>query len=174
MDESELHTHPTLAKVWRRRGQPMRIPAAGDDHKCVIFGALDSASGRVVYQINARKDEDAFMTFLDELAHAFPANEPVVMVLDNASYHKSHAVQAWWRAHAEQCQPFFLPVYSPQLNLIERLWRDLKDKLACHRWWNDLARLQQAAQTLLTGLEVHFHATDGPAFRPPQNFRETA
>jgi transposase len=174
VDDCEIHTHPTLAKVWRRRGQPMRIPAAGDDHKCAIFGGLDYVSGRIVYQIHPRKDEDAFMTFLDELAHTFPTDEPVVVVLDNASYHKSYAVREWWRAHADQLQPFFLPAYAPQLNLIERLWRYLKDKLACHRWWNDLQRLQQAAQTLLTGLEVHFHATDGPAFRPLNNFRETA
>jgi hypothetical protein len=119
-------------------------------------------------------DEGDFMTFLDELAQAFPADEPVVVVLDNASYHKSYAVQEWWRAHTNQLQPFFLSAYAPQLNLIERLWRRLKDKLACHRWWNDLQRLQQAAQTLLSGLEVHFHAADGPAFRPLQNFRETA
>jgi transposase len=152
----------------------MRIPAAGDDHKCAIFGGLDYASGRIVHQTHPRKDEDAFMTFLDELAHTFPTDEPVVVVLDNASYHTSYAVREWWRAHADQFQPFFLPAYSPQLNLIERLWRYLKDKLACHRWWNDLQRLQQAAQTLLTGLEVHFHATDGPAFRPLHNFRETA
>ena len=97
-----------------------------------------------------------------------------MVVLDTASCHKSHAVQQWWPLHADQFQPFFLPAYSPQLNLIERLWRSLKDKLACHRWWTDLERLQHAAETLLSGLEVHFHATDGPAFRPLHNFRETA
>ncbi len=86
----------------------------------------------------------------------------------------SHALREWWRAHAGRIQPFFLPAYTPQLNLIERLWRYLKDKLACHRLWNDVERLQQATVTLLTGLEVHFHATDGPAFRPVQNFCETA
>jgi len=125
VDECEIHTHPTLAKVWRRRGQPMRIPAAGDDHKCAIFGGLDSASGRIIHQINPRKDEGAFMAFLDALAHAFPADEPLVVVLDNASSHQSYAVQEWWRAHTDQFQPFFLPAYSPQLNRIERLWRYL-------------------------------------------------
>lgn len=124
--------------------------------------------------MSARKDETTFMAFLEQLLQALPPGEPLVVVLDNAGYHKSLAMREWWRAHAAQLQPFFLPAYTPQLNLIERLWRYLKDKLACHRWWNDLARLQQAAETLLTGLEVHFHATDGPAFRPPNNFCESA
>jgi hypothetical protein len=152
----------------------MRIPAAGEDQKFVVFGALDYASGRLLHTLSARKGEEAFMTFLDELVAAFPPEESLVVVLDNVGYHKSHALREWWRAHAQRIQPFFLPAYSPELNLIERLWRYLKDKLACHRWWNDLERLQQATQTLLAGLTVHFHATAGPAFQPVQNFRTSA
>ena len=152
----------------------MKIPAAGEDQKFTVFGAVDYTSGQVIWQTSGRKGEAGFAAFLDHLAETLPADEPVVVVLDNVSYHKSHTLRAVWRRLSDHFQPFFLPAYAPQLNLIARLWRYLKAKLACHRWWNDLARLQQAAQTLLTGLEVHFHATDGPAFRPPQNFRETA
>ena len=43
------------------------------------------------------------------------------------------------------------PAYAPELNLIERLWRYRKDKLACQRWWNDLERPQQATKLLLDG-----------------------
>ena len=152
----------------------MRIPAAGADQKCAIFGALDYASGHLVYALSARKDETVFMTFLEQLLQTIPSDVALVVVLDNAGYHKSLAMREWWRAHADLMQPFFLPAYTPQLKLIERLWRYLKGKLACHRWWNDLERLQQAAETLLTGLAVHFHATDGPAFRPPHYFCATA
>ena len=151
----------------------MRIPAAGADRKFIVFGALDYASGQVIYQLSERKGEEAFSAFLEQLSHTF-ASEDVVVVLDNVGYHKSHALREWWRAHAQRIQPFFLPAYSPELNLIERLWRYLKDKLACHRWWNDLERLQQATQSLLDGLVVHFHATEGPAFQPVQNFRTSA
>jgi hypothetical protein len=79
-----------------------------------------------------------------------------------------------WRAHAGRIQPFFLPAYTPHLNLMKRFWRYLKDKLACHHWWNDLERPQLATRTQLIGLEVHLHATDGPAFRPVQDCRTSA
>ena len=152
----------------------MRIPAAGEDRKCAVFGAVDYASGQVIFQVSARKGEAPFQTFLDQLAQAFPPEEPVVVVLDNVGYHKSHALRDKWWQFRDRLQPFFLPAYAPELNLIERLWRYLKAQLACHRWWNDLARLQQATETLLAGLEVHFHAPDGPAFRLVQNFPESA
>jgi transposase len=112
--------------------------------------------------------------FLDHLAHTLPADEPAVIVLDNVGYHKSHELRTHWQRFCDRFQPFFLPAYAPQLNLIERLWRYLKQKLACHRWWNDLNRLMQATETLLAGLEVHFHADDGPTFRPVQNLCQSA
>jgi transposase len=111
------------------------------------------------------KGEAAFSAFLDYLAEALPVDEPAVIVLDNVGYHKSHVLREVWRRYANRLEPFFLPAYAPQLNLIERLWRYLKQKLACHRWWNDLDRLLQATETLLATLEVRFHAIDGPSFR---------
>ena len=175
VDECEVHAHPYLAKVWRRKGQPLTVPAAGDDHTLTVCGAVDYASGQILWQTSACKGEDAFMAFLDQFVEMVPANAPAVLVLDNASYHKSHAVRAHWQHRSDRFQPFFLPAYAPQLNLIERLWRYLKAKLACHRWWNDLDHLMQATETLLADLEVHFHADDGhPAFRPAHNLCESA
>ena len=46
-------------------------------------------------------------------------------MLDNGAGHKAKAVR--WPSNVV---PVFLPPYSPELNPIERLWRDLKDKLA--------------------------------------------
>ena len=84
VDECEVHTHPYLAQVWRRKGHAMKIPAAGEDHKFTIFGALDYASGQVIWQTAAHKGEDAFTAFLAHLAAQLPAvDEPVVLVLDN-------------------------------------------------------------------------------------------
>jgi transposase len=153
VDECEIHTHPHLAQDWRKKGHPMRFPAARADQKYAIFGALHYASGRLVHSISPRKDETTFMTFLEQLLQAIPPDETLVVVLDNAGYHKSQAVREWWRAHAEQLHPFFLPAYTPQLNLIERLWRYLKHKLARHRWWNDLEQNHECARDRL--LRVH-------------------
>jgi hypothetical protein len=174
VDECEVHTHPYLAKVWQRKGQPLRVPAAGEDQKFTVFGGVDYATGQVLWQTSAHKGEGAFSAFLAHLAAMLPTNEPVVVVLDNVGYHKSHALRAVWRRYADRLEPFFLPAYAPQLNLIERLWRYLKQRLACHRWWNDLDRLIQATALVLANPEVHFHATDGPAFRPAQNFCQSA
>ena len=114
-----------------------RIPAAGEDRKFAVFGAVDYASGEVIWQTHARKGEQAFMAFLDHLAATLPADVSVVIVLDNVGDHKSHALRAYWQRMADRFRPFWLPAYAPQLNLTERVWRYLKEKLSTHRWWND-------------------------------------
>lgn len=175
MDDCEVHTHPYLvAKVWRRKGQPLRVPAAGEDQQCTVFGAVDYASGQVLWQTSPRKGEAAGSAFLDHLAAALPPGEPLVVVLANVGYHTSHALREVWRRYATRFEPFFLPAYAPPLNLIERRWRYRKQKLACHRWGNDLDRLIQATETLLATLQVHFHALDGPSFRPAHNLCQSA
>ncbi len=152
----------------------MKIPAAGEDEKFVVFGALDYATGQIIEQISARKGEEPFTVFLDHLVAALPPDEPILIVLDNVGYHKSHALRLHWQRLADHVEPFWLPAYAPQLNLMERVWRFLKQQLSCHRWWNDVDRLQQATETLLTHLDVHFHTEEGPAFHLVHNFRESA
>ncbi len=73
-------------------GCPLRVPAAGEDGKFAVFGALDYATGRLVCQTAEHKDGAAFVAFLDHLAAAFP-DGPLVVVLDNVGYHKGAARQ---------------------------------------------------------------------------------
>src|SRR5688572_12041943 len=120
-----------LAKVWQKRGQPMRVPAADTDRKVGVFGALDYATGAVGSRLSLHKNSEAFVGFLEQLRHAWP-HEKLVMVLDNVGYHKSHQTRAWWRRWQHRICPFFLPTYTPELNLMERVWRHVKEKLSCH------------------------------------------
>jgi transposase len=61
---------------------------------------------------------------VDGFAAAFPESFNI-LVLDNGAFHKAKALR--WPANTV---PVFLPPYSPERKPIERLWRDLKDKLA--------------------------------------------
>ena len=95
-------------------------------------------------------------------------------MLDNVGYHKSRLTTAWGTAPHERVGPCWLPAYCPALNLIERGWRFLKDKLSCHRGWYDLDRLQQATEALLARTRARFHPPPGPSISLVQNFCEVA
>lgn len=127
----------------------------------------------MIWQTAPGKDAATFVSFLDHLAAAFPTG-PVLVVLDNVGYHKGHVARRWWVAHHDRIRPLWLPAYSPELNLIERVWRHLKDKLANHRWWADLPALEHATSLLLDRLVAQFHRPDHGGIRLVHNFSKTA
>ena len=80
----------------------MKIPAAGEDRKFAVFGALNYATGQIVWQLRPQKDGKAFVAFLDHLVATLPEG-PMVIVLDNVGYHKGRLAKDWWMAHQTGC-----------------------------------------------------------------------
>jgi transposase len=151
----------------------VKVPAAGEDRKFAVFGALDYASGQLVWQISPNKDGKAFVAFLDHLVAAFPEG-PLVVVLDNVGYHKGRLAKEWWLVHQDRVHPLWLPPYAPELNLMERVWGFVKAKLSCHRWWADGPALEAATAHLLSQLQARFHQPEPDGITLVQNFCQAA
>jgi transposase len=68
------------------------------------------------------------------LRHLVTANvpRPITLVLDNARYQRCAVVQAL--ARSLKIELLFLPSYSPNLNLIERLWKFIKKECLAARY----------------------------------------
>jgi transposase len=149
------------------------VPAAGKDQRRAVYGAVDYVSGQVVWQLAAHKGGEGFAAFVARIAEVWP-EEQLVLVMDNVSYHRAPAVRTWWAEQQGRITPLWLPVYAPNLNLMERVWRFLKQKLACHRFWNDVAGLEAAAEMVLEHTTARFHAPTGPRLCLGQNFCKSA
>jgi transposase len=149
------------------------VPAAGKDQRRAVVGAVDDASGQVIWQLAEHKGGEVVAAFLARLAQTWP-DEQLVLVMDNVSSHRATAVRAWWAEQGGRITPFWLPVSTPTLNLMERVWRLLKQNLACHRFWADIAGLETAAIPVLDQREAHFHTRTPPSITLRQDFCETA
>jgi transposase len=114
-----------------KRGQQKRIPAfTSPNHSYHLIGAYLWAKEQVITQAVERKNSQTFIQFLEYLLlEQFPTQK-IILVLDNASYHKSKATLAALSLFEPRVKVFWLPKYCPNLNPIERFWRHLKD-LAC-------------------------------------------
>jgi hypothetical protein len=97
-----------------------------------------------------------------------------VLVLDSVSYHCSVAMRTWWAPQEGRMLPFWLLIYAPNLNLLEPVWRFLKPKLACRRFWRNRDGLRQAAATLLDQTQARFHTPDRPSIRLEHNLCHSA
>ena len=144
-DESEALTHPYLAHAWAERGADLRVQAPGASRKVALMGVLDAGTGELVVSTSPTKTSADFIALLRRLDwHYGPkpggTRLPVVLVLDNGPIHTSKASRA---ALAER--PWitveWLPRYAPELNAIERSWRDLKRHHLAHCTFKDAADL---------------------------------
>jgi transposase len=72
------------------------------------------------------------------------AGRKIRLVCDNGRFHTTKAVQAWLAEHADQIEVFWLPPYSPSLNLIERLWGHLKRTILANVLFANLSDLVDA------------------------------
>lgn len=124
-DETEIHRHPTLTRMWGPKGRQPEVRSPGENTKKVVYGGVDYATGQITYTIAATKSGCNFLAFLMVLVKAY-AGRKIRMVCDNGRFHHTRAVQKWLQANKSLVEVFWLPPYCPTLNLIERLWGHLK------------------------------------------------
>jgi transposase len=74
-----------------------------------------------------KSDSNAFIWFLTQLRQRTPGKQ-IVVILDNASIHKSRKVKSYLSRHAN-IHLFCLPTYSPEYNPVELFWKWIKPKV---------------------------------------------
>jgi transposase len=121
----EIHRHPALTRMWAPVGQQPEVPAPGKNEKRVVYGGVNYKTGKLTYTLSGTKCGAAFLAFLMVLVKQY-VGKKIILVCDNGRFHRTTAVLEWLAAHRDQITVYWLPPYSPSLNLIERLWGHLK------------------------------------------------
>lgn len=113
------------SRRWSDKGHRPRVaPDYGGRGKVWTFGALEPRSGQTIIQVTPQRTTREFVAFLDQVVATWPEGQ-LILVLDNLSVHKTLDVRLWALAHPRVAF-FFLPTYSPWLNLIEPWWKTLR------------------------------------------------
>jgi transposase len=123
-DETRLGLLPVVRRRITACGVQPVVTVTHKFDNFYLYGAVEPTTGASFFLALPHLNSPTFQLWLDGFGEAFPDSYNIV-VLDNGAFHKAKAVQ--WPSNVV---PLFLPPYSPELNPMERLWRDLKDKLA--------------------------------------------
>ena len=123
-DESRVSMEPCVPYGWQFKDEEVFMPAAkGAGLNC--FALLTRANDLVFETTRQRVTSQFIVEQLERLS--FSIERMTVVVLDNARVHTSQRVQErrpFWQQRGLFI--FYLPPYSPHLNIAERLWRKLK------------------------------------------------
>jgi transposase len=106
------------------------VPGPSGRKRYHVLAALNAVTQEVLRVANHSDINAESVCALLRLIAASSLPRPITLVLDNARYQRCHLVQAL--ARSLRIELLFLPSYSPNLNLIERLWKFVKKEcLAC-------------------------------------------
>jgi len=126
------------------------VRAASGRQRFNVLGAWNAVTHELIAVTNTTAVNTETMCELLRKMAALGLTGPITLVLDNARYQRNAAVQAL----AEQLgiTLLFLPSYSPNLNLIERLWKFIKRRALYGRYHPTFAEFRAAIQETLDGL----------------------
>jgi len=140
-----------MRACWMKIGTQKRIPATqpGMKQKGHIFGAYNWLKDTVTWTTAKTKNSVEFIRFLEELlVKCYPTGR-VVLVIDNASYHKSAAAMAALSLFEHRILVIWLPPYCSDLNPIERFWRHLKDLACANKLQDNIEDVMVTVQSIL-------------------------
>src|SRR6195952_612641 len=140
-----------LYSCWLLVGQRFYVGVGNGRKRLNILGAY-SPDDHDYVDLRLTKENitgEQFVKLLEALRARHPETARFILYLDNARYYSKPCVRAWLAAHREfRLVP--LPAYSPNLNLIERLWKFLRKK-ALKRWHVTFEARQAAVAGVLGG-----------------------
>jgi len=127
MDEADVDLNPRIGFAYMKKGRQTLVLTPGKNRKRYLAGALNARTGSVVYTCGERKNSDLFTSLLEQLKTTYRRAESLHLILDNFIIHKSRQTLAWQRRFGRKIVLHFLPPYSPESNVIERLWKQMHD-----------------------------------------------
>jgi transposase len=143
MDASHFILQPFICRVWSK--VRLFIKASAGRNRINVLGAVNAISKEVSTLINQTYiTAETIVTFLHQLKEQY-RDAPIFIVLDNARYQHCNLVQK--TAESLDITLLFLPPYSPNLNIIERLWKFTKGEILNGKYYDCPQKFHQAIKS---------------------------
>jgi len=147
MDEARFGRISDTRRCWCP--QPIRpvCHAMVSQEYTYAYAAVSVSDGKMDSLILPHVNGECMQIFLDEIAVRYP-NHRVIMVLDGAGWHKSGYLRV-----PDNLRLLSLPPYSPELNPVEHIWDDLREKAFHNLVFDSLDALEDHLENALHDME---------------------
>lgn len=149
--------HNTVnGNCWQTKGKKGTVILSSNTgrKRISVLGAIDSITGDcTVITTENNCDKDMVILTFNEIRKKYSDGKDIVIILDNASY--NHAYKTVEEAALLGIRLIFLPTYSPNLNLIERLWKFLKKIVLKNKYYKTFNEFRNAIESFFVNIQIH-------------------
>ena len=153
-DESAFSMNPKLPYGWSPQGERIKI-FPRRDKKINLFGVFRPDNFSLTYESQENINSDFLIRSIHDFCRYI--EKPTVLVLDNAPTHRSEkflaAVEKWME---KELYVFFLPKYSPHLNVAETFWRKAKYEWLRPTDYGSFAKFKKKIKHIFTNIGVEY------------------
>jgi transposase len=148
--------HPThntrCTRAWCEQGQQRPLLTVSGRERVNLNAALNAyAPTQILLDETTCVNAQSTQRLYEQLLAAHPDKARIYVICDNARYYKNKELRAWL-TDKPICQ-VFLPPYSPNLNLIERFWKFLRQKIINTTFYRTKGQFRSAVLDFFTRLD---------------------
>lgn len=129
VDEADIDLNPRIGFTYIERGNQPIVLTPGKNIKRYIAGALNARTGKIIHTTGKNKNSWLFISLLNSLSGKYRKAKKIHLIVDNYIIHKSQYTERALKRLNDRVVLHFLPPYSPESNVIERLWKQLHDNV---------------------------------------------
>lgn len=150
VDEAALRADAHRGTTWAPIGETPVVEDSGDRFGLRLISAVSPQGGLKFAAFEGRMTSQRFVGFLKKLRA--DTGKPIVVIVDNAKYHKDGAAKRYLQATPEGIRLEHLPAYSPELNPDEQVWNHLKRRLG-KLYIQSKEQMKKEAKAILLSLQ---------------------
>lgn len=159
VDAAHPHHNTRSGYAWIYVGERQEVASNTGRERVNLNGAIalptekDDAF-RLIVEEEPTVNDEAMIRLIEQIKEQQPRGK-IYLIEDNARYNHSYLMQAYIEQE-ERVEIMFLPAYSPNLNLIERLWKFYYEKVVQHQYYQTIQEFRGATHTFFTCLTQTF------------------
>lgn len=147
------NTKPSYGWILKGKAHDTFVKTTSGRKRLNLNGAFNFQEKTTIVLEEKTINAHAMITLLEAIARKQKRGK-VYIILDNAKHHHALLVRRW-RLHHPRFIFIFLPAYSPNLNLIERLWRFFHQKVTWNRYFETFEEFKNVTLTFFNNLKPY-------------------
>ena len=153
MDGAHPNHNAMPAYGWILKGQTKEIPTNTARQKINLNGALDISDFDLVIREDPTLNAQSTIALFKQIEERNPLAGTIYVIADNAPYYRSKLVKEHLKD--SKIKIVFLSSYSPNLNLIERLWKFFHKTVQYNQYYSTFSRFKEVSMNFFTNIKDH-------------------